>query len=164
MYFPNTKKPNNVPWGRGNGWVLLTLSQVLQSYSPNLEGYDFLLDLFKNMVEGIFNCQDKTCLWNQVIDISESYLETSCTGMFMIAIIRGVRNGWLPEHYFENAKKAWQGLLEHSIDKDGNVYGVCMGSGCSMEAEYYMQIPTAKNDDHGTGIILLAATELAKED
>ena len=164
MYFPNTKKPNNVPWGRGNGWVLLTLSQVLQSYSPNLEGYDFLLDLFKNMVQGIVNYQDKTGLWHQVIDISESYLETSCTGMFMIAIIRGVRNGWLPEHYFENAKKAWQGLLEHSIDKDGNVYGVCMGSGCSMEAEYYMQIPTAKNDDHGTGIILLAATELAKED
>ena len=47
-------------------------------------------------------------------------------------------------------------------DKEGNVYGVCLGSGCSMEASYYDGIPAHKNDDHGTGIILMAAAEMMR--
>ena len=34
-----------------------------------------------------------------------------------------------------------------------------MGSGCAMAAEYYYTIPTIKNDDHGTGVILAAGAE-----
>ena len=49
--------------------------------------------------------------------------------------------------------------MRHSVDREGNVYGVCMGSGCAMEASYYYAIPTIANDDHGTGVILTAASE-----
>ena len=35
-----------------------------------------------------------------------------------------------------------------------NVYGVCQGSGCNKEKEYYLQLETIVNDDHGVGIVL----------
>ena len=63
--------------------------------------------------------------------------------------------GVLPaEKYLENVKKGINGLLRYAVDNRGNVYGVCRGSECSMDYRYYMNLETAFNDDHGTGIIL----------
>lgn len=155
IYFTQEKKANRVPWGRGNGWVMWTLSELL------LHGNCDVKDLFYEMAHGIRKLQDESGLWHQVLNRTDkgSYLETSCTGMFLLAFTRGVKYGWIEEDFLECIEKAWQGLLSHSIDAEGNVYGVCMGSGCSMEAEYYFTIPTIVNDDHGTGVILAAASE-----
>ena len=70
--------------------------------------------------------------------------------------------GLLEESYAELAKKAWNALTTYAIDVSGDIYGVCMGSGCSKQPEYYYSIPTAVNDDHGTGIVLMAGTEIYK--
>ena len=40
--------------------------------------------------------------WRQVIDAPESWVETSATAMFVYAIARGVREGWL--HHLPRAK------------------------------------------------------------
>ena len=48
------------------------------------------------------------------------------------------------------------------LDENGNLYDVCRGSWCSMEAKYYIQLGTVDNDDHGTGIILSALYEIEK--
>lgn len=50
--------------------------------------------------------------------------------------------------------------MKYAVDEVGDVYGVCLGSGCAKDATYYFDLPTKKNDDHGTGIILMAAVEL----
>ena len=109
------------------------------------------------------NCRMDNGMWHQVMDRDdeESYPETSGTAMFALSLARGVNNGWLDEGYKDCIKKAWSALLENSIDKDGNIYGVSMGSGLSKKAEYYFKIDTAMNDDHGTGVILAAAKEIA---
>lgn len=160
IYFPNEGVANAVPWGRGNGWVMWALSELLML----AEGKVDLMqekELFFKMAHGIRALQDESGLWHQVLDCADeaSYLETSCTGMFLLAFTRGVKYGWLEEEFLENCAKAWQGLLKYSIDQEGNVYGVCMGSGCHMDKEYYFEIPTIKNDDHGTGVILAAGSE-----
>ncbi|MNW00860.1 Glycosyl Hydrolase Family 88 [compost metagenome] len=80
--------------------------------------------------------------------------------MFIVAMARGIRKGWIEPKYLSYIQKGWKALLEKCIDLDGNVYGVCLGSGCSMDATYYLDIPTYINDDHGTGVVLLAAAEM----
>ena len=50
----------------------------------------------------------------------------------------------------------------HKIDSSGNIYDVCRGSSCSMEAKYYIELGTVDNDDHGTGIILSALYEMSR--
>ena len=58
------------------------------------------------------------------------------------------------------AHRAWQGLTEQAIDAQGNLYGVCRGSGFSFSRAYYRSLSWNFNDTHGIGIVMLAGTEL----
>ncbi|MDR1863698.1 MAG: glycoside hydrolase family 88 protein, partial [Treponema sp.] len=61
------------------------------------------------------------------------------------------------------AEKAWQALERYSVDKDGNVWGVCRGSEFSFNPRYYAEhLLPRLNDTHGIGIVLLAGVELLK--
>ena len=161
IYFPPTGLANKVPWGRGDGWVMWTLTEILLHAEDKVDT-SWILELFQKMADALKRLQSPGGLWRQVLNREEeaSYPETSCTAMFLLAFARGVKNGWLDGSYLPAIRSAWNGLMNSSVDREGNVYGVCMGSGCAMEAEYYFDIPTIKNDDHGTGVVLAAASEL----
>lgn len=162
IFFLNTQSPNNIPWGRGNGWIYVSLSAALDKISPETDGYNELLNTFKDFTEGICALQDKDGLWHQVLNRPDSYSETSCTAMFLLGLCRGIKRGWLDESYLEIAQKAYRGLIEHKISADGAVYDVCMGSGNAREAEYYMNLGAIDNDDHGTGVILTAICAISE--
>lgn len=159
IFFLNTQSPNNIPWGRGNGWIYVSLSAALEKISPDTEGYGELLEVFREFTEGICALQDENGLWHQVLNRYDSYSETSCTAMFLLGLCRGIKNRWIDGSYLEIAKKAYNGLIEHKIAADGTVYDVCMGSGNAREAEYYMNLGAIDNDDHGTGVILTTISE-----
>ncbi|MDF2652055.1 MAG: glycosyl hydrolase, partial [Paenibacillus sp.] len=162
IYFPHEGINSRVPWGRGNGWVLLALTEILLHLPDEHPEREHVLVKFKELAEGIATYQADSGLWHQVLDECESYEETSCTAMFIVSIVRGIRHGWLDSGFLACVRRGWNGLLESCIDREGNVYGVCLGSGCSMDASYYYDIPTYINDDHGTGIVLLAASEMCE--
>lgn len=161
ILFINTGKCNKVPWGRGNGWVLLALSELLMLMPKSHPGYDDILNIYRRFAGGVKRHRNpESGVWHQVINNPNSYPETSGTAMFIIALARGVRLGWLDASYKECVIGAWNKLLEHFVDAEGNVYGICKGSGCSMEEEYYLRLSTIFNDDHGMGIVLEAGTEI----
>ena len=162
IYFVEEQKANRVPWGRGNGWVFVTLSELLEKLPADISGYDELKELYIEFAHGILVLQGENGMWRQVLDIEETYYETSCTAMFIIGLCRGIRLGLLGDEVKENIKKAYDGLMTHKIDSGGNVYGVCRGSSCSMEAKYYIELGTVDNDDHGTGIVLSALYEMSR--
>ncbi len=163
IFFLQDEMKSSIPWGRGNGWIAVTLTEALGLFSKEEEDWAEVLALYRSFMQGVLACQDASGLWHQVLNRSDSYLETSCTAMFVLAFARGVRNGWLDEHVFlPAAKKGWEALMKHSVDEFGDAYGVCLGSGCARQPEYYFDLPTKKNDDHGTGIILMAASELIR--
>jgi len=118
-----------------------------------------LIKIFREFAEGIREVQDKTGMWHQVLDMPETYQETSCTGMFALGMIRGVKHGWINQSYIENIHLAVNAIIKYALDSEGNVLGVCKGSGCSYEPKYYAQLQTVANDDHGTGIILALLSE-----
>ncbi|MFA9557886.1 glycoside hydrolase family 105 protein [Evansella sp. AB-rgal1] len=155
----------NVPWGRGNGWVIFSLSELLEVLPENHERRPELLTFFRELSEGFLQLQGKNGMWHQVLTDSESYEETSCTSMFIYAYSRGLRFGWLEdkERYIQSVLRGWEGMAKIAIDKLGNVYGVCQGSGYSFTGDYYKNDLTwILNDTHGTGIVLLAGIETAK--
>lgn len=156
-------KPTLVPWGRGNGWVLFSLTELLAVLPEDHEMRPELLQFFRDLCEGYLRLQSDHGMWHQVLTDPESYAETSCTSMFIYAFTRGVRYGWLVETkpYIEAARKGWEGMVRHAIDKFGNVYGVCKGSGYSFSTSYYKDsLGWNLNDTHGIGIVLLAGVEL----
>jgi len=160
IFFKAEAVKNRVAWGRGNGWVFVTLSDVLRYIPDGIDGKDELTELFKKFAEGVIEHQDECGLWHQVITRKDSYLETSCSAMFIIGLCRGIKSGLLDKKYAGNIHRAYKGLLELKIDEQGNIYDVCKGSSNSMNDEYYVNLGVITNDDHGTGIILTAFSEM----
>ncbi|OXM87145.1 hypothetical protein CF651_05685 [Paenibacillus rigui] len=156
-------KPTRIAWGRGNGWVLFSLSELLAVLPENHGQRAELIQFFNELCEGYLRLQGVSGLWHQVLTEPESYEETSCTSMFLYAYARGVRYGWITdtEKYIAAIHKGWNGMARISIDKFGNVYGVCRGSGYSYSVGYYKDdLSWLLNDTHGIGIVLLAGIEV----
>ena len=163
IFFLDDEKPNNIPWGRGNGWVYISLADALENIPEGFEGRDFLMEFYHDFTEGLLGLQDSDGLFHQVLNRPDSYQETSCTAMFMLGLCRGIKNGWLDkETYMPKVERAYMGLLNKKISSGGNVYDVCRGSSNSKTVEYYMNLGAIDNDDHGTGVILTAISEMLK--
>lgn len=157
--------PTYVPWGRGNGWVLFSLAEVLEALPVDHVDREPLLVFYRELCEGYLRLQGVNGLWHQVLTDAESYEETSCTAMFIYGFAKGVRHGWLlaPDPYIAAVHQAWQGLTSHCVDELGNVHGVCRGSNFSFtEAYYKYDLLWVENDTHGTGIVMLAGDEVRK--
>ena len=155
----------NVPWGRGNGWVVFSMTELLEVLPEDHPKRNDLIEFLNTLCEGYLALQDDEGMWHQVLNDHESYPETSCTSMFIYAFSRGIRFGWLknPERYVKAIYKAWKGISKTSVDSNGNVYGVCRGSEFSFIADYYKyELGWNLNDTHGTGIVMLAGIEVIR--
>lgn len=154
-----------VPWGRGNGWVLFSITELLEVMPEDHAERDEILDIFCKLCEGYRRLQGEEGMWHQVLTFPDSYQETSCTAMFIYGFARGVRYGWLEDQkgYAMAALRGWEALCGTAVDWKGNIYGVCRGSGYSFSKEYYANdLGWNFNDTHGTGIVLLAGIEIEK--
>lgn len=161
IFFVDENVMSGIPWGRGNGWIAVTLTEILTLLPADDPRWCSVLALYQQFMQGILACQDDCGMWHQVLNRPESYLETSCTAMFVLSLSRGIQHGWIDAaRCLPAAEKGWEALMKYAVDEVGDVYGVCLGSGCAKDATYYFDLPTKKNDDHGTGIILMAAVEL----
>lgn len=155
----------NVPWGRGNGWVVFSMTELLEVLPEDHPKRNDLIEFLNTLCEGYLALQDDEGMWHQVLNDHESYPETSCTSMFIYAFSRGIRFGLLknPEKYVKAIYKAWKGISKTSVDSNGNVYGVCRGSEFSFIADYYKyELGWNLNDTHGTGIVMLAGIEVIR--
>jgi rhamnogalacturonyl hydrolase YesR len=74
-------------------------------------------------------------------------------------IARAVNKGYIEPRYASIAQRGWEGV-QSKIRADGQVEGVCTGTGVSDELVFYYQRPTPLNDLHGIGTILLAGAEV----
>lgn len=165
VYDIRREMATGVPWGRGNGWPLFSLSELLEVLPENHEKRDDLIAFFRELCEGIVALQDDEGMWHQVLTHHESYPEPSCTSMFIYAFSRGIRFGWIEDadRYAAAAEKGWRALNRVAIDADGNVHGTCRGSEFSFTPDYYINDLLPKlNDTHGMGIVMLAGVELKK--
>ena len=155
---------NGIPWSRGNGWVIFSLSELLTVLPEDHPRRPELLQFFNELTNGYMALQDACGLWHQILDDPESYLETSATAMMICAFARGNRSGWYDSETaaraMQAAHRAWKGLTEIAIDNQGNLYGVCRGSGFSFSRAYYRALSWNFNDTHGIGIVMLAGVEL----
>jgi rhamnogalacturonyl hydrolase YesR len=154
-----------IPWGRGNGWAIFSLSELLAVLPAGHALRPALLAFFRELCAGYLALQDATGMWHQVLNEPDSSPETSCTSMFTYAFARGVRHGWLPEStpFVRAVYRAWEALNRISIDQFGNVHGVCRGSEFSFTSDYYKrELLWNTNDTHGIGIVLLAGVEVLR--
>jgi len=158
-WYSDSGQPGVAYWGRANGWAILAQIDLLERLPADYPRKDTLLALFRRHVEGIVRYQSESGLWHQLLDKDDSYLETSCTAMFIYAIARAVNHGYLSPDYRSVAVLGWQGILT-KIRPDGQIEGVCTGTSISDDLKDYYVRPAPLNDVHGIGLVILAGAEI----
>jgi rhamnogalacturonyl hydrolase YesR len=148
-----------VKWGRANGWVAVTLAEILSVLPQDHPDRPALLEICRRQVNGLLRVQPASGLWRQVLDQPESWEETSCTAMFAYAIARGVNRGWLPAEDRRFAGIALAALCARCLSPEGVVKGTCEGTGIGLRLDYYASRKRPDDDAHGPGPLLLAGTE-----
>ena len=64
-------------WGRGNGWFVMAITDLLLFVPDNHPKRTELLSIYQKVMLGLIARQNKDGLWHQVLDRPDSYTETS---------------------------------------------------------------------------------------
>ena len=147
-------------WGRGDGWVLMSLAETMEVMNRRDPKYRELAAIAGKLAKGLESTQDADGLWHTVLDDPRSYPECSATAMFSYGMLKLVRLRVLPPAYTARALKAWRAINERYV-KDGQVAGVSAGTD-PKGADAYRSKPVG-TETWGTGAYLLAASEVARQ-
>lgn len=172
-YLDRLQQPNglffhapDVPfyWGRGNGWVAAGMTEMLSSLPAKHPRRARILAGYKSMMSALLRYQGSDGLWRQLIDHPEAWQETSSSAMFTFAMVKGVRNGWLPaKQYAPAARKAWIALVGY-LEPNGDIRNVCEGTGKKNDLQYYLDRRRLTGDLHGQAPMLWTAWALSEKD
>lgn len=196
-------------WGRANAWYIFALVDALEAMGnagrTSDTNYSTLKSHLQELAAGIVARQADNGGWYQLLDKTDSfeatsynsnwsgkpssatnYIETSATAIFSAALFKAVRLGLIDAKYKENAKKAFECLVNnYTYLKDGSleIWGSCrsagLGGGTGTDYakggkkyrdgsnEYYLlgyDVPMVKKTDNLTegkvlGGFIMAATE-----
>jgi unsaturated rhamnogalacturonyl hydrolase len=160
-------------WARAMGWHMMALVDTLSYYPKDDPGRKQLIALLERDAEAVARFQDKDSgLWFQVLDKPAqkgNYLESSASSMFVYALARGVRQGYLPPRYLANAERGYKGILSHfiqTVGEDVSLTGTVKGAGLGGDPyrdgtyAYYIGEKVITNDPKGVGAFLLASAEM----
>lgn len=149
-------------WGRANGWAILTMCEVLDAVPENYPGRADVLSLLKQHAAGLLALQSSEGFWHQLLDRSDSYLETSATAIYAYCFSHGINQGWLNAlTYSASACLAWN-AVSTMIDGEGKVNGTCVGTGMAFDPAFYYYRPVNPYAAHGYGPVVFAGAELIK--
>ena len=161
-------------WARAMAWYGMALVDVLENFPDANKNKDSIKAILKRFADAIQKVQDPaTGLWYDIINLPTAkgnYFEASASSMFVCAITKAVRLGFLPVPYLTISKKGYDGILKKFVitDVNGqtNLNGTVSVSGLGGNPyrdgsyEYYMSEKVIVNDPKGVGAFLQAANEM----
>jgi unsaturated rhamnogalacturonyl hydrolase len=180
-------------WARAMGWYAMALVDVLDWFPKDHPERAKLVAVLQRTMAAVVKYQDASSgMWWQVMDRGEpgfehvkgphgedievipapkrgNFHETSASCMFVYALAKGVRLGYLPQSYDANAQAGWRGIQSFvKADADGlmvlngtvKVGGLGGTPYRSGTFEYYVGEKTGANDAKGIGAFLLAGSEM----
>ena len=142
-------------WGRANAWYIFALVDALEAMGnagrTSDANYTTLKSHLQELAAGIVARQADNGGWYQLLDKTDSfeatsynsnwsgkpasatnYIETSATAIFSAALFKAARLGLIDATYKENAKKAFECLVNnYTYLKDGSleIWGSCRSAG-----------------------------------
>jgi len=147
-------------WARANGWAMLAMSELLDVLPEKHQGRAMVLNQFRKHVAGVASYQSGSGFWHQLLDRTDSYLETSATAIYAYCIAHGCNQGWLdPVAYAPMALLAWN-AVSTKINAKGQVEGTCVGTGMAFDPAFYYHRPVSEFAAHGYGPVLMAGAEI----
>ena len=152
----------SVYWGRANGWAILTTVELLDVLPGDHFYRPAVLSTLRAHAEALLACQSGEGFWHQLLDRSDSYLETSATAIYCYALAKAVNEGWLDAQTFGPATLLAWNAVSTKITDEGHVEGTCVGTGMAFDPAFYYYRPALDSAAHGYGTTLLAGAEVIR--
>ncbi|MCC8187123.1 MAG: glycoside hydrolase family 88 protein [Bacteroides sp.] len=143
-------------WGRGNGWVLGGLVEMLRELPKGHRSRDFYENLFIRISKRIAPLQGTDGFWRASLLDPDSYPspETSCSGFFVYALAYGINEGLLDrDEFLPVVEKGWKALVS-AIEEDGKL-GWVQPIGADPK-----KVSQDMTEVYGPGAFLLAGAEV----
>jgi len=161
-------------WDRGIGWYAMALVDVLDYFPANHPKRPALIKALQRLAPALAKYQNpKTGTWSLVMNQETrqgNYAEASGSSMFVYALAKGTRLGYLDKKYAQVARTGYDGLLKSFVTTETNgalaFNGTVSVGGLGGKPyrdgsfEYYLTEPLRKNDLKGVGPFILASTEM----
>jgi unsaturated rhamnogalacturonyl hydrolase len=161
-------------WGRAIGWYAMAIPDVLDYFPGDHPQRDELLAIFETTMSAIARVQDPASgVWYQVLDQGDrsgNYLEASASCMFVYALAKGVRKGYIGKEYLAVAVRGYEGILEQFVEVDDqglvNLSGICSVAGLGGKPyrdgsfEYYVGEKVITNEYKGVGPFVMVSVEM----
>lgn len=160
-------------WGRAMGWYAMALVDVLDFFPLDHPRRPEIIAVLNRLANAIAEFQDpQSGVWYQVVnrgDWEGNYLESSASCMFVYALIKGVKKGYLKDSFGAVAQRGYQGIFKQFIKVDSdsliNITMACSVAGLGGDPyrdgsyEYYISEPVRSNDPKAVGPFILACLE-----
>jgi unsaturated rhamnogalacturonyl hydrolase len=160
-------------WSRAMGWYSMAVVDALDHFPVDHPKRGTIIGIFERMAEALVRVQDgETGLWYQVLDLGVregNYVEASGSSMFVYAMAKGVRRGYLSKKFSEVAAKGYQGLLSLTDRDDQGLHlnQICGGAGLGGHPyrdgtyEYYINEKVVRDALMGAAPFMLAGLEVS---
>ncbi len=149
-------------WARANGWAIMTKVELLEVLPTNHPQRPLILQLLKDHVRGLAAYQSGSGFWHQLLDRSDSYLETSATAIYTYSIAHAINRGWIDAlAYSPMVLLAWN-AVSTKVNGQGQVEGTCVGTGMGFDPAFYYHRPISPFAAHGYGPVILAGAEVIR--
>lgn len=172
---PKTGLSSNF-WARADGWYAMALVDVLDQFPPDHPKRAQLVAILNRLASAIEIYRDKKSgVWYQVLDKAGkegNYLEASASCMFVYALARGAREGYLPKKYLQVARSGFKGIIGQFVatgpNGDVSLKGICSVAGLGGNPyrdgsyKYYVSEKPVANDPKGVGAFMLASVEIER--
>lgn len=161
-------------WSRAIGWYAMALVDVLDYFPQDHPQRANLIKYLQRLAPALVKYQDpKSGVWYQMTTQGTragNYFEASASCMFVYALAKGVRMGYLPKNYLTAAQKGYAGILKEFVEEEANgtlslnktvsVGGLGGTPYRNGTYEYYLSEPIRKNDLKGVGPFIFASVEI----
>lgn len=146
-------------WARGNAWFTAAAIELYDITGRENAAMHMIRSAWQDQVLALWKYQRVNGLFTTLIDVEESYCETSATAGIAYGLMKGLRLGWLEGAAYEDMARLASDAVLNQIDETGAVQGVSGGTGMGYSLQHYKDIivtPTA----YGQGLTFLMLTEL----
>ena len=142
-------------WGRGNGWMLVSLIEVVEQLAEDHPQRQLLITEIQQLSEALILCQDETGFWRLFLDqINEiSKIETAGTLIIIYGLSKAIRNEWIDISFKDYVFQGFDAVMS-CINDEGMVMNA---SGPTVDPK---RTPYNKPYPHAQGLFLITALEV----
>ena len=156
FYLERTGRRYGLGWGRGQGWALLGLVDVLEVLPPQQGCRHALMRALERLAAALGASQNEDGGWDAVIGRPQSGPETSTAAFAATGLRLAVENGLLGAEHLEPGARAWAHTAAR-VREDGLLDGVSANVWAGTSVSHYDDVPRGVVVPWGQGPLLLAA-------